>query len=168
MVRLVDNSTQQSRSKQRQAPKSCLTLVLSGSDNGSLSVCRRRKSFCGLQLDGIFGAMVLSLRANQTLAAAEWFFVTCPRIADQKILPVLAELSVQPEFLNQESRTSRSHFAQSVCCRSLSSSVFTCTDWNRNSNCRGLVVSREFSKLYPSGSPDRNCRPVKESVTSVA
>lgn len=168
MFRHVTGNAQEDRSKQCQAPKSCLTLVLSDSDNGSIPVCRRRKSFCGLQLDGIFGAMVRSLHVDQMPIVVEWASIMRPRVTDQETLPVMAGLCARPCFLNQEHWTLNSHLAQPACCGSLSSSVFTCTDWIKDSNCRGSAALRKFSRIYPSGSPDRDCRLVKESVTSVA
>jgi len=162
MFRHVTGDVQEDRSKHCQAPKSCLTLVLSDSDNGSIPASRRRKSFCGLQLDGIFGAMVLPLYLNQTQIVAERSSVNRPGVTDQKTLPAMAGPCDWPGFLNHKPWTLNTNQAQSVCCGSLSSSVFTCTDWNRDSKRQSSAVLRKFSRIFPSGSSDRDCQLVKE------
>ena len=98
MFRLLPDNTQEDRSKQYEEAKSCLTLESSRSDNGSLRWCRRRKSFCGLQLDGFFGAMQPSLRAIAGLIDVLWSGAIFPRAADQTDSPVIAGLCVQPCF----------------------------------------------------------------------
>lgn len=128
MFRPMTVNTQEDRSKQYEEAKSCLTLDSLRSDNGSIRPYRRRKSFCGLKLDGFFGAMLWSLRANTGLVDALWSGAMIPRAADQTDFPVIANLCVQPCFRFRKHRAPRSHFAQPACCRDFVSSVFTSTD----------------------------------------
>jgi hypothetical protein len=133
MFRLMTDNTQEDRSKHCEDAKSCLTLESPRSDNGSIRLCRRRKSFCGLQLDGFSGAMPWSLRANAELIDALWSGAMFPRAADQTDLPVIAGLCVQPCFRRRKYWAPRLHFAQSSSCESFASPVFTNTD--RASHC---------------------------------
>ena len=98
MFRLVMRGTQEDRFKQDSDTKSCLTLVLSGSDNHSIRFCGHRKSFCGLQLDGFFGAMLWSHGAIVARVDGLWPVDESPRVADQTGLPIISGLCGQPCF----------------------------------------------------------------------
>ena len=147
MFRLMTDNAQEDRSKHQKEAKSCLTLESPPSDNDSIRPCRRRKSFCGLQLDGFFGAKRSSLRANAGLVDALWSGAMFPRAADQTDLPVIADLCVQPRFRFRKCRAPRVHFAQPVCRESFVSSVFTSTDWSSRSICRSSAALRYESKV---------------------
>jgi hypothetical protein len=147
MFRSMTDKAQEGRSKQYGGAKSGLTFDSPRSDNGSIRPSRRRKSFYGLQLDGFFGAMQSSLRANTGLVDALWSGAMFPRTADQTDLPVIADLCAQPCFRFRKCRAPRVHFAQSVCCRSIASSVFTSTDWSSRSRCRSSAALRYESKV---------------------
>ena len=140
MFRPEADSTQEDRCKQCEEAKSCLTLESTRSDNGRLRLCRRRKSFCGLQLDGFCGAMQWSYRANVELIDALWSGVLFPRAADQTDLPVIAGLCVQPCFRNRERWGLFHHNSQSSRCAISSSPVFTNTEGNRFLSSRSSVV----------------------------
>jgi hypothetical protein len=156
MFRLVMRGTQEDRFKQDSDTKSCLTLVLSGSDNHSIRFCGRRKSFCGLQLDGFFGAMLWSHGAIVARVDGLWPVDESPRVADQTGLPIISGLCGQPCFWIQKHRSCRRNFAQSVCCGNLSSIVFTYSDWNSGSNGRSSASLCACSKLCPKGLPNRD------------
>jgi hypothetical protein len=128
MFRPMTDHAQEDRSKHCENTKSCLTFESPRSDNGSLRPRRRRKSFCGLQLDGFFGAKLSSLRANAGLVDALWSGAIFPRAADQTDLPVIAGLCVQPCIRIRKHRAPRLHFAQSASCENFASPVFTNTD----------------------------------------
>ena len=128
MFRSMTDKAQEGRSKQYGGAKSGLTFESPRSDNGSLRPRRRRKSFCGLQLDGFFGAKLSSLRANAGLVDALWSGAIFPRAADQTDLPVIAGLCVQPCIRIRKHRAPRLHFAQSASCENFASPVFTNTD----------------------------------------
>lgn len=139
MFRLMTDNAQEDRSKHQKEAKSCLTLESPPSDNGSIRPCRRRKSFCGLQLDGFFGAMQWSPRTNAELIVALWSGALFPRAADQTDLPVIAGLCVQPRFRIRKCWAPRLHSAQSSRCESFASPVFTNTDrssFSAQSECR--------------------------------
>ena len=147
MLRPVAVNAHEDRSKHCGEAKSCLTFDSLRSDNGPIRPCRRRKSFCGLQLDGFFGAKRSSLRANAGLVDALWSGAMFPRAADQTDLPVIADLCVQPRFRFRKCRAPRVHFAQPVCRESFVSSVFTSTDWSSRSICRSSAALRYESKV---------------------
>jgi len=147
MFHPVTAKTQEDRSKQHGAEKSCLTLDSLRSDNGSLRSCRRRKSFCGLKLDGFFGAMLSSFRARTELVDALWSGAVFPRAADQTDLPVIADLCVQPCFRIWKPCALRIHFAQPVCCGDVASLVFTSTDWSGRSSGRSFTALRYESRV---------------------
>lgn len=147
MLRPVAVNAHEDRSKHCEEAKSCLTFVSLRSDNDPIRPCRRRKSFCGLKLDGFFGAKRASLRANTGLVDALWSGAMFPRAADQTDLPVIADLCVQPHFRIRKCRAPRIHFVQPVRHGSFVSSVFTSTDWNRRSSCRSSVTLRYESKV---------------------
>ena len=123
MNRPMTDNARGDRSKHCEEGKSCLTLESPRSDNGSIRLCRRRKSFCGLQLDGFSGAMPWSLRANAELIDALWSGAMFPKAADQTDLPVIAGLCVWPCFRIRKSWAPRLHFAQSSGCKSFTSPV---------------------------------------------
>ncbi len=147
MLHLKTANAQADRSKQGGDARSCLTFDSPRSDNGSIRPSRRRKSFCGLQLDGFFGAMQSSLRARTELVDALWSGTMFPRAAGQTDLPVIADLCVQPCFRFRKYRAPRVHFAQLVSREIFVSSVFTSTDWNSPSRCRSSAVLRYESKV---------------------
>ena len=141
--------SQEDRPRQSSVAKSYLTSVLPRSDNGWIRPVRRRKSFCGLQLDGFFGAMLCSSRDHIAQVVTEWSEAEFPSAADQTDLPVMAGLCCLPGFLNWNHRAPRYHFAQPACCEVLSSSIFSCTDWDRVSNRRSSAELRHCSKFCP-------------------
>jgi hypothetical protein len=147
MFHPVTVKTQEDRFKQHGEAKSCLTLDSPHSDNGSLRLGRRRKSFCGLQLDGFFGAIPSSLRANVELVDVLWSGAIFPRAADQTDLPVIADLCVQPCFRIWKHRAPRIHFAQPASWGDFASLVFTSTDWSIRSSCRSSAALRHESKV---------------------
>ena len=149
MIRFRTVNTQEDRFGQKSVIRSCLTSVLQRSDNDWIRPVRRRKSFCGLQLDGFFGAMLWSPRVVTALVLAEWSGVRFPRAADQTILLLVTGLCCQPCFLNWNHRAPRFNFAQPACCEVLWSSVFRCADWDRISNRRSSAGLRHCSKFCP-------------------
>lgn len=128
MFRPVTDNAQEDRSKHCREAKSCLTLDSPPSDNASIRPYCRRKSCCGLQLDGFLGAMQWSHCTNAELIDALWSGALLPRAADQTDLPVIAGLSIRPCFRIRKYRAPRLHFAQSSSCESFTSPVFTNTD----------------------------------------
>jgi len=140
MFCLTATIAQEDRFKHFKEAKSCLTLDSLHSDNVSLRSRRRRKSFCGLQLDGFFGALLSSSRANTELIDASWSGRNFPRVADQTDLPDIAGLCVQPCFSIRKHQAPRLHFAQSSCCLTFASSVFTGTDRDR------YLIQSEFRR----------------------
>lgn len=147
MLRPVTVNAHEDRSKHCEEAKSCLTFDSLRSDNDSIRRCRRRKSFCGLQLDGFFGVKQSSLRANTGLVDALWSGAMFPRAADQTDLPVIADLCVQPCFRFRKRRAPQVHFAQPVRRERFVSSVFTSTDWSSRSSCRSSAALRYESKV---------------------
>ncbi len=140
MFRPIADNAHNDRFKHCGESKSCLTLESPRSDNGWIRPGRRRKSFCGLQLNGFSGARQCLLRANADLIVVLWFGAMLPRAADQTDLPVIAGLRVQPCFQTRKYRTPRFHLTQSPSCRKFASSVFTSTDRNRTSNSRSFTA----------------------------
>ena len=156
MFRLMTDNAQEDRSKHQKEAKSCLTLESPPSDNGSIRPCRRRKSFCGLQLDGFFGAMQWSPRTNAELIVALWSGALFPRAADQTDLPVIAGLCVQPCFRIRKCWAPRLHFAQSSSCEIFALPVFTNIELGTASGRSrgavalrrvGVAASKEFIRL---------------------
>ena len=156
MFRPMTVNTQKDRSQQYEEAKSCLTLASLRSDNGSIRLDRRRKSFCGLKLDGFFGAMQWSLRANTGLVDALWSGAMIPRAADQTDLPVIANLCVQPCFRFWKLRSPRTHFAQPACCSDFDLSVFTSTELEQSfETSKYRRTSMRIESLHPMRSSDR-------------
>ena len=152
---MTDNP-QENRFKHYRDAKSCLTLESPHSDNGWIRRSCRRKSFCGLKLDGFFGAMQWSLRANTGLVDALWSGAMIPRAADQTDLPVIANLCVQPCFRFWKLRSPRTHFAQPACCSDFDLSVFTSTELEQSfETSKYRRTSMRIESLHPMRSSDR-------------
>ena len=151
---LID--AQEDRFRMNSGTKSCLTFVLPGSDNGSTRHRRRRKSFCGLQLDGFVGAMSWSSRTIAVLVDALRSGVMFPRAVDQTDLPVIAGLCVHPSFLIRKHWSPCSYFAQSFVAELFRQSFLRALTGTSAGTIEAQPHFGIVRQAVPVRSPDRN------------
>lgn len=123
MVGLGGQCAQRDRLKHETSTRSCLTLVLCRSDNGSILQSCRRKSVCGLQLDRFFGAMFWPHGTVSALVDTWWWGVKFSRVTDWTGLPVVPVFCFQWSFRSRRHPPSCHYLPPTVCRGALSLSV---------------------------------------------
>lgn len=123
MLRLNVLCARSDRLKHELDARSCLTLLLARSDNGSILQSCRRKSFCRLQLDAFFGAMFWSSDIQTAPVEAWCSGARLSRVADWARSPVIAGLRLPWNFRVRKWLPRHCCFAPAVCFGSLTLSV---------------------------------------------